>query len=83
MTQAVEQAKELRRMLSDVQCGNEHRCAESGFRDLCRAKDISGSGKRLICLEGLGAACGYQIPHGHCTLCSCPVRFYLHMELGL
>ena len=83
MTQPVEHAKKLRKMLGQVECKKKHRCAESGFKDLCRAKDISGSGKYLMCLEDLGAPCGFQIQHGHGTLCNCSVRLYLHMEMGL
>ena len=56
---------------------------ETSFKDLCRAKDIFGSGKHLMCLEDLGASCGFQIQHGHGNICSCPVRFYLYMELDL
>jgi hypothetical protein len=36
-----------------------------------------------MCLENLGEPCGFQVQHGHCTLCHCSVRCYLHMELGV
>ena len=87
MTQPVEKAKKLRKMLVEVPCARNHRCADTGFRDLCRAEDVDGSGKVLTCLEPLGASCGYQVEVGHGqdrgTLCNCPVRIYLQVELGL
>ena len=75
--------QQLREMMDHVQCPLGFRCAESGFKDLCRAKDIFGSGKRLVCLEDPGASCGFQMRHGHGNICSCPVRFYVYMELDL
>jgi hypothetical protein len=83
MAQPIEQAKKLREMLSQVECSKDHCCVQSGFRDLCRAKDIFGSGKHLMCLEDSGTACEYQIKHCHANVCDCPVRFYLHRELGI
>ena len=83
MMQPIEQAKRLREMLDNVECPKGHGCALSGFRDLCRAEDVFGSGRQLICLEDPGALCGYQVSSGEWTLCNCPVRFYLHMELGV
>ena len=75
--------RQIRKLMDHVQCTNGFRCAKSEFKDLCRAKDISGSGEHLMCMEDPGAPCGFQIPHGHGTLCHCQVRFYLHMEMRL
>ena len=83
MKRPVEHAKKLREMLSQVECGKKHWCAESGFQDLCKVKAMLGSRKYLVCLEAPGATCGFQVPHDNANLCYCPVRFYLHTEMGI
>lgn len=75
--------RQLKQLMEHVQCPNGFKCAESEFRDVCRAMDIFGSGKLVMCLEALGEPCGFQVQHGHCTLCNCSVRCYLHKELGV
>ena len=78
-----EDYQKLEEMMAHIECGRGYACAKSGFKNLGQVTDSFGSGERLVCLENASTSCGFQIPHGHVTVCNCPVRFYLHMHLNL
>ena len=79
-----EDSKRIQEIIGGMHCPKNLKCAEGGFEDLCKARDI-GDDKFLQCLEKTSPPClfagvydyGYQI-----RFCRCPLRVYLAKNLG-
>jgi hypothetical protein len=75
-----EDRKKIEEILDKMVCPKNFKCADSGFENLCKARDI-GLERYLDCLEGTPTACLYALSFGHGYLCRCPLRVYLSKEL--
>lgn len=63
-------------IIGQMSCPKNFHCAETGFKDLCRARDF-GLDEYLECLELHPEHCNFAIPFGNSYLCQCPLRVYL------
>jgi hypothetical protein len=59
-----------------MNCTKGFKCAESGFDQVCKAKDI-GLKSYVDCLEEHAHGCTYALPFGDGYYCRCPLRVYL------
>jgi hypothetical protein len=79
-----EDSKRIQEIIGGMQCPKNLKCAEDGFKDLCRARDF-GDENLLQCLEETSPPCpfagvydyGYQM-----RFCRCPLRVYLAKNLA-
>lgn len=72
--------KEIENIIGKLRCPKAFRCYESGFDDLCSAKDI-GIESFLLCLEEKPEDCKFSVPIQGPYLCHCPLRIYLCKKL--
>jgi hypothetical protein len=72
--------KEIERIIGQMQCSKDFQCYESGFENLCKARDI-GLDTFLECLEEPPQKCLFTISHGGAYYCKCPLRVYIGKEL--
>ena len=78
-----EDRKRIDEILGEMKCPKGFRCAESGFEDLCRAKDF-GDEKRLHCLEPESEPCPFATDYDcgfRMRFCNCPLRVYIAKNL--
>jgi hypothetical protein len=68
--------KQITQIMGDMHCPKKFRCAESGFEDLCKAKD-GGLENYLDCLEKNSSSCLFALSFGYGHFCQCPLRIYL------
>ncbi len=77
-----EEYKELiEEIMPGMQCSKNFQCAESGFENLCKARDFWDK-NYLECLETSSVSCEYALPVANGNLCQCPLRVYLGKKLG-
>ena len=72
--------KELEEIIGEMECPKDFKCCESGFENLCRAKDI-GVELFLECLEETPQNCKFSVMIGRSYLCQCPLRYYIFKRL--
>ena len=65
----------IRGILGNLECDNELKCVESGFEELCKARDF-GSDSFLTCLEE-DPRCSFASTFAYGRLCKCPVRMHI------
>ena len=78
-----EHRKKIQEIINGMQCPKNFRCAESGFENLCRAKDF-GDEQRLHCLEET-SDCSFAALYDFgikMRFCKCPLRVYLAKNLN-
>ncbi len=75
-----EDRKKIEEILDRMICPKNFKCADSGFEQLCKARNI-GLENYLDCLEENPSACLFALPFGSGYLCHCPLRVYLSREL--
>ena len=75
-----EDKKRIEEIIGEMKCPKAFKCAESGFEQLCKAKD-SGLKHYLECLEENPHKCPFALPFGGLHLCQCPLRVYLSTKL--
>ncbi|MHC4110246.1 MAG: hypothetical protein ACYSUY_04175 [Planctomycetota bacterium] len=77
--------EEYRQLIEEImpgmQCSKKFKCAESGFDNLCKARDFWDE-NYLECLESYPHSCEYALPVANGYLCQCPLRIYLRKKLG-
>jgi len=73
----LQQIAEIRKRM---ECRKGFQCAESGFEELCRAKDI-GLKRHLLCLEKAASSCDFALLIDRKYYCACPLRVYLTKNL--
>ena len=76
-----EVSKKIEVIMGDMQCPKNFKCAESGFEDLCKAKDI-GLDSYLKCLESNPSNCNFALSYGYKHFCQCPLRVFLAKKLN-
>jgi hypothetical protein len=75
-----EHKKKIKKIIGQMQCPHDFRCAESGFVNLCKVKDF-GLDHYLECLVEDPMRCRFAIPFYDIHLCQCPLRVYLAKKL--
>ena len=81
-----ENSKMIQKIIVRIQCPKNVKCAESGFRHMCRARDF-GDENSLQCLEATNPPCLFADTYDHgfqIRFCRCPLRVYIakHIEPG-
>ena len=79
---APENLKQLAEIRKRMKCSKEFQCAESGFKKLCRAKDV-GLKRHLLWLEEMSALCDFSLQLAEKNYCGCPLRVYLTKSLKM
>ncbi len=75
-------AKNIEFIRSDMKCPKDFVCCESGFENLCKARDRGVTGY-VDCLEEKATDCVFSFAFGHSRLCRCPLRVYLGKKLKI
>ncbi len=73
--------RKIEEIIGKMSCPKTFKCAESGFENLCRARDF-GVESYLECLDGSGSICQFALPFGEGHLCQCPLRVFLAKKLN-
>ena len=73
------QKKKIEELSSDIECGHDFKCYNSGFSDVCKVKN-NGTEEFLQCLDD-SRDCGFSLSFGKIYHCLCPVRIYIASEL--
>ena len=68
--------RRLEDIVGELKCPKNFRCYRSGFKTLCKAKDI-GLERHLVCLEKNPKKCVFAFSFGGEYFCTCPVRIYI------
>ncbi len=63
-------------IISEISCVKDVRCFKSGFKSLCKAKEI-GSDSYLECLEEKPELCNFSSSVKGMSYCQCPLRIYI------
>jgi len=71
----------IERIMAGMKCPKGFKCADSGFENLCKAKDY-GLESFLKCLEENHKECAFAIDFGVMNFCQCPLRVYLSKNLN-
>lgn len=75
-----EYRKKIKETIGEMKCPKDFKCVESGFENLCKAKDY-GMEKFLECLDANPLDCMFAFPFGYSYLCACPIRVYIPRKL--
>jgi hypothetical protein len=78
MTIDEEFEKEIAEIIGGLKCPKDFKCYRSGFKALCKARQIGGAASFLECLEEDPRECIFSkfVSTGF-YLCSCPLRKYI------
>ncbi|MEW6584697.1 MAG: hypothetical protein AB1442_03690 [Nitrospirota bacterium] len=71
------QAEEI---IGTVLCTKDFICYKSGFKKLCRVKDI-GLEKYVVCMDRKPFDCKFSLFYGSLFFCACPLRVLIAKEL--
>lgn len=72
--------KRIEEIIGQMQCAKDFTCAESGFENLCKAKDL-GLETFLECMEDDPLHCLFSMSFAHGYFCACPLRVYIAKKL--
>ena len=72
--------KQIEEIMDGLKCPKEFICYTSGFRNLCKAKDI-GLESFVMCLTPDSPACRFSVDFGGALFCQCPLRVYICKKL--
>jgi hypothetical protein len=72
--------KKIKEIIGHMKCPKDFKCANSGFKNLCRARDC-GMDYYLECLEDNPLPCKFVILFGEQYFCQCPLRVYVSKKL--
>ena len=75
-----EDRKRIKDIIGQMQCPKNFKCANSGFDNLCRARDF-GLENYLECLEANPSECRFALPFGSTHFCQCPLRVYVSKKI--
>jgi len=74
--------EDIEKIISGMECAKGFKCNQSGFNNLCHAKDI-GIDSFVECLETETKGCQFSFPFGMSHLCKCPLRVYIANEMNI
>lgn len=77
---AQERAEGIEHVIRCAYCPRDFDCYRTGFEHLCKAVPIANT-DLVVCREQ--SMCSFQIPFGGALYCSCSVRKYIAMKLGM
>jgi len=72
--------KGIAEIVGELQCPKDFKCYRSGFKNLCKAKDL-GMNTFLQCLEESPRNCPFAFDFGSTYFCKCPLRVYIAKKL--
>ena len=75
-----EDRRRIEEIIGKMVCPKGFRCAESGFENLCKARDF-GVESYLDCLDENRSLCRFALPFADIYLCQCPLRVFLAKKL--
>lgn len=75
-----DERQQIEEIIGSMACPKGFRCAESGFKNLCKARDI-GVESYLDCLDEGRSLCKFALPFADIYLCQCPLRVFLAKRL--
>ncbi len=75
-----EDCRRIEEIIGKMTCPKGFRCAESGFENLCKARDF-GVESYLDCLDENRSLCRFALPFADIYLCQCPLRVFLAKKL--
>ena len=70
----------IEEMMDGLQCPKEFSCYTSGFKNLCKARDV-GLESFVACLMNDPLACKFSILFGDVFFCQCKLRVYITKKL--
>jgi len=73
--------RELEAIIGEMECPKGFKCFESGFDNLCSAKDI-GVELFLECLEETPQHCKFSVMIAGSYLCQSPLRYYIFKKMN-
>lgn len=71
-----EDRKKIDEIMGVMKCPQKFKCTETGFHQLCKARDL-GLDKYVECLEENPPACSFALPFGSGHFCKCSLRVHL------
>jgi hypothetical protein len=74
--------KEIEEIMAGITCPKDFKCAESGFEELCRARNV-GLESFLECRDEDPETCSFSTQFGFGHFCQCPVRVHLAKKLNI
>jgi hypothetical protein len=72
--------KQMENIICKIKCPKDFECYRSGFKILCRAKDI-GLDSFIACLVAVPQDCKFSINFGEAFFCHCPLRICISKNL--
>lgn len=75
-----DERQRIEEIIGGMSCPKGFKCAESGFVNLCKAKDF-GVESFLDCLDEGRSHCKFALPFADIHLCQCPLRVYVAKKL--
>jgi len=72
--------EQIEEMIDGLQCPKEFSCYTSGFKNLCKARDI-GLESFVACLMKDPFACKFSLLFGGIFFCQCKLRVYIAKKL--
>jgi hypothetical protein len=79
MELAEEQKSKIEEIRLKMNCHNNFQCYQSGFSELCKARDI-GMETFIECLEEKPGRKVFSLSYGDKYFCKCPLRVYIAKE---
>lgn len=77
-----EDRDKIKELLGKIECPSDFKCAASGFRYMCEAKNNEARCE-ILCLADDPEQCVFSEPFGDDFRCECPLRRYVCEKLGL
>ena len=74
--------QQIEKIRAGMDCPKGFICCESGFVDMCKAKDL-GLEDYVDCLADAPGGCRFSLPFGAGHLCQCPLRVYVAKKLKM
>ena len=68
--------EDIEEIIDGLQCPKEFSCYTSGFKNLCKARDI-GLESFVACLMKDPLACKFSLQFGGLSFCQCRLRVYI------
>jgi hypothetical protein len=71
-----EHAKQIKEIISSMDCHKDFKCYKSGFDNICTAT-YCGLDTYADCCDPNKTTCEFRVPFGHGAFCRCPLRVYI------